>query len=145
MSRTFEFAKKEEFLAKLRELRRQGYSREDLELILPWPVPEVDEVLGLGPGGMRFFSLAGGTGGFVGGILLTTLTVLSWPMITGGKPIISWPPFLLIAYLLTILFGSVITFVGFLLLARRPSLQGMFEPEAPANRFIIVLKEEEEG
>ena len=145
MSRTFEFAEKKEFLAKQRELRRQGYSRADIELILPWPVPEVDEVLDLGPGAMRFFSLAGGTGGFVGGIALTTLTVLSWPMITGGKPIISWPPFLLIAYLLTILFGSVFTFVGFLLLTRRPSLQGMVEPEAPANRFLIVLKEEEEG
>ncbi len=142
MSRTFEFVDQRAFLDKLRDLREQGYGRYDLELILPWPVPEVEEILGIGPGAMRFFSLAGGLGGFAGGLLLTILTVLSWPLITGGKPIISWPPFLLIAYLLTILFGSLTTFAGFLLLARRPALRGMIEPEAAANRFVIVLKEE---
>ena len=41
----------------------------------------------------------------------------------GGKPLISIPPFGVIAYILTILFGSLATMIGFLINARLPQMR----------------------
>ncbi|MGZ8432659.1 MAG: quinol:electron acceptor oxidoreductase subunit ActD, partial [Candidatus Deferrimicrobiaceae bacterium] len=71
------------------------------------------------------------------------LTTLSWPLIVGGKPIVSVPPFLIIAFALTILFGALSTFAGFLLLSRLPSLQGIRSEEEYGNAFVILVEDGE--
>jgi hypothetical protein len=139
-TRTYRYVEAEDFLAKLQELLQSGVSKEQLELQLPYHLPEVEQLLGLRPGPLRFFALAGGLSGFLGGLGLTIYTALSWPLMTGGKPIISLPPFLIIAYLLTILFGSLASFAGFLLLARLPRLDNLLEPSDFGNHFVIVVK-----
>lgn len=136
------FHDREEFLARLRELRAAGHDRRDLEIHMPYHVHEVEEILGVPPGGVRFFALGGGLLGFIGGLLFVCFTVLSWPLITGGKPIVSVPPFLLIAYLLTILCGSLCAFGGFLLLARRPTFQDTSDIDAAGDCFIIGVRGE---
>ena len=140
-TRTYRYEEAEAFLAKLQELLQSGVSKEQLQLQLPYHLPEVEQLLGLRPGPLRFFALAGGLIGFLGGLGLTIYTALSWPLMTGGKPIISLPPFLIIAYLLTILFGSLASFAGFLLLARLPRLDNLLEPSDFGNHFVIVVKE----
>jgi Protein of unknown function (DUF3341) len=106
----------------------------------------VEAILAQKPSRLRFFALFGGLSGFCGGLALTIGTVLSWPIMTGGKPIISLPPFLIIAYLLTILLGSLGAFAGFLLLARLPSAQGLPCPEQEwGNQFVIVCRAGEDS
>lgn len=142
---TLIFEDEADFLEKLRELVAQGYDWRTLQVQLPWDVPEVAEILSVPSGGLRFFAMFGGLSGFFTGLGFTIYTATSWPLITGGKPIVSLPPFLLISYILTILFGSLGTFAGFLLLARLPSIQGMSPAEEHENRFVIVLPEKEES
>ena len=139
-TRTYRYEEAEAFLSKLQELLQSGIRKEQLQLQLPYHLPEVELLLELRPGPLRFFALTGGLSGFLGGLGLTIYTALSWPLITGGKPIISLPPFLIIAYLLTILFGSLASFAGFLLLARLPRLDNLLEPSDFGNHFIIVVK-----
>jgi hypothetical protein len=134
---------REEFLQRLRSLVAAGVAPEAIRVRMPYPVPEAGQFLGERPDRLRFFALAGALGGFGGGLALTIYSVLSWPIIVGGKPIVSLPPFLLIGYLLTILFGSLGAFAGFLLLGRLPSGRGLAEGAEFPERFVILVDEEE--
>src|SRR6185436_2290351 len=63
----------------------------------------IDAALGPARSPVRVFTLVGGICGCALGFAFPIYTVLSWPIITGGKPIVSIPPFVVIAFELTIL------------------------------------------
>ncbi|HXV20320.1 MAG TPA: quinol:electron acceptor oxidoreductase subunit ActD [Desulfuromonadales bacterium] len=131
---------REEFLERLRGLVDAGADPQTIHVRMPFYVPEAMQILGERPDRLRFFPLVGGIAGFGSGLALTIYSVLSWPIIVGGKPIVSLPPFLLIGYLLTILFGAVGSFAGFLLLARLPSGRGLAADGEFPERFIIIVE-----
>jgi hypothetical protein len=134
---------REQFLEGLRRLVREGVPGERIRVITPFGVPEVEEILPGGRSKVRFFALVGAASGTVTGFAFTILTTLSWPLIVGGKPIVSLPPFLIIAFALTILFGALSTFAGFLLLSRLPSLRGIRSEEEYGNAFVILVEDGE--
>ena len=136
------FDDREQFLEVLRQLLRQGVPGERIRVITPFGVPEVEEILPGRRSKVRFFALIGAAGGTVTGLAFTILTSLSWPLVIGGKPIVSLPPFIIIAFALTILFGALSTFAGFLLLSRLPSLRGIRSGEENGNTFVIVIEDE---
>ena len=142
-NRRWEFEDEHEFLEKLEELVAQGTPTDRLDVITPIPVPQTETILKMKHSPLRFFTLAGALTGLISGFGLTIFTVLDWPIITGGKPLISLPPFIIIAFALTILFGSLASFAGFLILGRLPSLKYIQEPVEHENRFIILLDEED--
>lgn len=143
MAATMVFREKERFLDALRELVRQGTPRESIRVITPFGVHEVEGILPRPRSNVRFFGLLGAASGTVTGFAFTILTSLSWPLIVGGKPVVSLPPFLIIAFALTILFGALSTFLGFLLLSRLPSLRSLRSDEEYGNAFVIVVDEAE--
>lgn len=140
----FVFDSKEDFLERLRALVEGGADPQSIRVRMPYFVPEAVQLLGERPDRLRFFALFGGLAGFGGGLSLTVYSVLSWPIIVGGKPIVSLPPFLLIGYLMIILFGSLSAFGGFLLLARLPGPGALGWGEEFADRFVIVVEKEGE-
>jgi hypothetical protein len=137
------FEEKEKFLEQLRALVREGVPGERIRVITPFGVPEVEEILPGKRSKVRFFALVGAASGTVTGFAFTILTSLSWPLIVGGKPIVSIPPFIIIAFALTILFGALSTFAGFLLLSRLPSLRGIRSGEEHGNAFMILVEDGE--
>ncbi len=137
------FEEKEKFLERLRRLVQEGVPGERIRVITPFGVPEVEEILPGKRSKVRFFALVGAASGTVTGFVFTILTSLSWPLIVGGKPIVSLPPFLIIAFALTILFGALSTFAGFLLLSRLPSLRGIRSEEEYGNAFVILVEDGE--
>ena len=143
MAATMIFREKERFLERLRELIRDGTPRERIRVITPFGVHELDEILPRGRSNVRFFGLLGAASGTVTGFAFTILTSLSWPLIVGGKPIVSLPPFLIIAFALTILFGALSTFAGFLLLSRLPGLRSLRSETEYGNAFVILIDEGE--
>ncbi|MGZ9148634.1 MAG: quinol:electron acceptor oxidoreductase subunit ActD [Candidatus Deferrimicrobiaceae bacterium] len=92
------FHEKEEFLEALRRLVREGVAKERIRVITPFSVTEVEEILPRMPSQVKVFALAGAASGTVAGFAFTILTTLSWPLIVGGKPIVSIPPFIIIAF-----------------------------------------------
>ncbi|MEZ4484135.1 MAG: DUF3341 domain-containing protein [Syntrophotaleaceae bacterium] len=130
------------FLAELELLLNQGVPREQLQVHTPYHLHEAEELLGEPPSRLPGFALAGALIGFGGGFALAALTALDWPIVTGGKPIVAVPPFLLIGYLMTILFGALVSFGGFLLLARLPHLAALIEEQDFDSRFVITLADE---
>lgn len=141
-NRRWEYEDEHEFLEKLEELVQQGTPTDRLDVITPIPVPQIETLLGQKKSPVRFFTLAGALTGLSLGFVFTIFTVLDWPLITGGKPLISIPPFIVIAFALTILLGSLASFAGFLIFGRLPSLQKIREPVEHENRFIILFSEE---
>jgi hypothetical protein len=135
------FDGKEEFVEALRRLVRDGTPAERIRVFTPFALPEVEKILPGRRSNVRFFALIGAGTGTITGFALTILTTLSWPLIVGGKPIVSIPPFIIIAFALTILFGSLSTFLGFLFLSRLPSLRGIRSKEEYGNQFVILVEE----
>jgi hypothetical protein len=137
------FEEKGKFLERLRGLVQEGVPGERIRVITPFGVPEVEEILPGKRSKVRFFALVGAASGTVTGFAFTILTSLSWPLIVGGKPVVSLPPFLIIAFALTILFGALSTFAGFLLLSRLPNPRGIRAGEEYGNAFVILVEDGE--
>lgn len=137
MTHEWKFQDKHAFLAKLEELVRGGVPARELTVVMPVPVHEVEHLLHPRPSQLKFFTLIGAIAGLLSGFALTIGTSLDWPLITGGKPIVSLPPYIIIAFELTILFGGILTFVGFLILSRMPDIRTIVSGEDPGNDFII--------
>jgi hypothetical protein len=125
----------------IRDLRAQGFS--DLTVYSPIPVEEIETVLEenrpVSP--VRLFTLIGGLTGTVTGFGLTIWSSLKWGLITGGKPVVSIPPFVIIAFELTILLGGLSTLLAVLVLGKLPSLRrsSTYDPRFTLDRFGIAV------
>jgi hypothetical protein len=126
----------------LEELRAKGYH--DLEVYTPVPVHEIEDVMERGRpvSRVRLFTLIGGLTGTASGFILTIWSAMQWGLITGGKPIASIPPFVVIAFELTILFGGLATVLGMVLLARLPRLSSTpaYDPRFSNDRFGVAVR-----
>lgn len=88
------------------------------------PIPDMPAIFALNPrsSGVRWFSLVGGLTGIAAALALTIWTSWDYPLIVGGKPITALPPFLVVAFELMILLGSIASILGFLFMSRLPNL-----------------------
>lgn len=76
---------------------------------------------------LRFFTLTGAIAGFVLSFLFILFTVFDWPLITGGKPLVSVPAFIIVAFECTILIGGIVSFLGFLHINRLPNIKRIID------------------
>ncbi|MBW2315437.1 MAG: DUF3341 domain-containing protein [Deltaproteobacteria bacterium] len=100
------------------KLRNRGY--EDLEVYSPAPFEEIEEALDEKPSGVRIYTLIGGLIGVVTGFFITIWMSNDWQIIVGGKPFASIPPYIIIAFELTILFGGLGTVLGMFIVGGLP-------------------------
>ena len=96
--------------AAIRMLRDCGIR--DLHAGLPAPFPEVVAALAKPRSAIDYATLPGALLGLVIGILLPVLTSLSWPLVTGGKEVVSLPAFAVIFFEMTVLVGSLTNLVA---------------------------------
>jgi Alternative complex III, ActD subunit len=126
----------------IRELRSRGFA--SISAYSPVPLEEIEEALtghGLPLSPVRLFTLVGALTGTATGFWLTIWSSLKWGLIVGGKPVVSIPPFVVIAFELTILFGGLCTLVGLLITGRLPSLGSAprYDPRFTADRFGVEV------
>ena len=95
----FVFDNEHDFLDKLKSLVQSGVSKKDIEILAPHPVHKAEEILSLKSSPVRIFALVGGLIGAATGYLFPTFTVIDWPLISGNRPLVSIPPFTIIAVL----------------------------------------------
>lgn len=91
----------------IRALRAMGLR--DLVVYSPAPNHEIEEALSHRVSPVRLFTLIGGLSGCTAGFAMTIWMSYDWPVVVGGKPIASIPPYVVIAFELTILMGALIT------------------------------------
>jgi len=112
------FAYLDDAVRALRELKAGGHAQ--LTVYSPVPRHELDEVLAKPESPVRRFTLVGGLTGVSFGFFYAIATSLDWPLVVGGKPIVSLPPFVVIGFETTILLGALATVAGMLLNAKLP-------------------------
>jgi len=124
----------------LGEVRGRGI--QDVELLSPFPVEEAHGAADGKASPVWLWTLCGCVLGCASGFALTIWTSLDRPLMTGGKPIVSLPPFVVIAFELTILLGAIGTLVGFLLHARlaRFATEAAYDPRFSEDCFGISVR-----
>ena len=91
----------------VRALRAKGLK--NFVVYSPAPNHELEEALNHRVSPVRLFTLIGGLTGCAAGFGMTIWMSYDWPVLVGGKPIASIPPYVVIAFELTILLGALST------------------------------------
>ena len=122
-------------------LRKAGFKRRAIRAYAPVPEHDLEHVMGYGQSPVRVFALVGALTGTATGFALSIFTSMDWPLVVGGKPIVSIPAFVVIAFELTILFGALSTVIGLFINTRLPHLRPLvvYDPEFSAGRFGVYI------
>jgi len=96
----------------IKNLQSGGYK--DLTVYSPIPRHEIEDVLAQPVSPVRMWTLIGGISGCAFGAWLTLYMSYDWPIVVGGKPIGSIPPYVVIMFEMTVLFGALSTIIGIL-------------------------------
>lgn len=130
-------------LAAVGKLKSAGFAAP--AVMSPIPLEGADEVLGKKKSVIKRFTLFGAILGGIAGFTLAAGTAVLYLHPTGGRPIIPFPPFLIIAYEMTILFGILATVIGFLISARLPAIrERAYVPEVSVDRFAVAVSCDDE-
>jgi len=122
------------------KLRARGFT--DIETFAPAPFPEVDDAVIPKPSKVRLLTLIGGLTGVVTGYAMTVWMSNNWQILVGGKPYASIPPYTVIAFELTILFGGLLTVLGLFVYGGLPSFKTSkaYSPRFSAEDFGVVVQ-----
>lgn len=116
ISGVFEF--KDKLIAAIKRLKEAGF--DNLEVKMPVPDHDILDAIKHKETPVGWFTLIGGITGMATGFLGPAWAHSHWSNVIGGKPVVSIPPFIVIMFELTILFGALATLAGLFILARIP-------------------------
>lgn len=120
-------------------LKKAGFK---VKAYAPYPEHHIEEALGYDQSPVRVWTLVGGLTGTATGFAFTTWTSMDWPLVVGGKPIVSIPAYVIIAFELTVLFGALSTVIGLFILSRLPDVKPavVYDPEFTAGRYGVYVE-----
>src|ERR687886_1297633 len=122
-------------------LRGAGFTGRELTVLSGTPYPE--GAFGEEPVRHRLyvFPFIGAACGFAVGLLFTRGTQLSFPLVTGGKPILSIPPMINVLYEGTMLGAIIFTFLGVLFESRLPDFRPTpYDPRISEGYLGVVVR-----
>jgi hypothetical protein len=131
-----EFNTPGELVAAARAARESGYRK--LDAYSPFPIEDLSDVLHLHKNRLPLIVLLGGLAGGIGGYLLQYyVTVWDYPINIGGRPLHSWPAYIVITFEMTILFAAISAVLGFLALCGLPM---PYHPVFNTPRFAMASR-----
>lgn len=100
-----EFNDAESILAAAKKAHEAGYTK--MDAYTPFAVEDLDEALGMQPTRMGWVVLCMGlTGALVGFFMQLYANASYYPLNIGGRPLNSWPNFIVITFEMTVLFSA---------------------------------------
>lgn len=126
------------------EAVQHGYRKVDA--FSPFPIEELNEALHLHKNKLPLLVLLGGIAGAICGYLLQYyVTTIQYPINIAGRPLNSWPMYIVIVFELAVLFAGITAVLGML------ALNGLPMPYHPvfnvarfalasSNRFFLVIE-----
>ena len=112
----------------------------DLTVYSAAPNHEIEEALGQRVSPVRLFTLIGGLTGCTAGFAMTIWMSYDWPVVVGGKPIASIPPYVVIAFELTILLGALSTVAAVALFSIMMGKRGVaYDPRFSDDQIGIFV------
>ncbi len=132
-----EFRTPQQLVEATRKAHEAGYRR--MDAYSPFPIEELSEALHFHDRRVPLLVLGGGIVGALTGFLLQYVTsVHVYPMNIGGRPLFSWPAFIVPIFELTILFAASAAVFGMLALNGFPS---PYHPVFNAPRFALASRD----
>ena len=118
-------------------LRQAGHK--DLNVFSPVPHHEIEHAMEQGPSLVRWVTAVGGVLGATGGFALCFYSLTAWPLVIGGKELLSIPPMSVIGYESMILIAGLSNLLGLLALARLPQVKPVapYDPRFQEDRIGI--------
>jgi len=118
-------------------VREAGYKK--IDAYSPFPVEGLAEAIGFHHDLVPLITLIGGiVGGTTGFLMQYWMAVINYPVNIGGKPLNSWPAFIVITFEMTILFGAISAVLGMLALNGLPM---PYHPVFNVPRFAFATKD----
>jgi hypothetical protein len=140
-----EFNTPSELVHATEEAHRAGYRR--MECYTPYPVEEAASALHFHKTRVPLVCLLGGIMGVTTAFLMETwVNQLAYPLNIAGRPLFSWPAFIIPAYEWTILFSGLSAAFGMLALNGLPQLYHPlfnapnFRDGATTDKFFLCLE-----
>jgi hypothetical protein len=119
-----------------RAAREKGYRR--LDAYSPFPIEELSEALHLHKNKLPLIVLIGGIlGGLTGYLMQYYVTVIYFPINVAGRPLHSWPAYIIITFEMTILFSAIAVVLGLLALCGLPM---PYHPTFNVPRFALASR-----
>ncbi len=138
-----EFDSAQELVAAAHKTHEAGYRK--IDGYSPFPIEGLAEAIGFHKNSVALVVLIGGIVGLLSAYALQYwVAVITYPVNIGGRPLHSWPSFIIVTFELTILFAGVSSAVGMIALNGLPMpYHPVFNvPEfakASENKFFLVV------
>jgi hypothetical protein len=131
-----EFATPSEIVAAAHRTYEAGYRK--IDAYSPFPIEELAEAIGFHKDGVALVTLVGGLLGLLGGYILQYwIHTINYPTNIGGRPLNSWPAFIVVTFEMTILFAGLAAVFGMLALNGLPM---PYHPVFNVERFAFASK-----
>ena len=125
-------------------LKDAGFPQNEYEVLTGTPYPEGTFGEAEPVHKLYRFPLIGAACGFIVGLLLTSGTQLAYPLVTGGKPILSIPPMAIIMYEGTMLGAIIFTVFGIIFESRLPRLlMGAYDTKITEGAIGVAVTTDE--
>jgi hypothetical protein len=132
-----EFDSATALVAAARKTHEAGYRK--IDAYSPFPVEELAEAIGFHTNRVALVTLIGAMiGGLSGYLMQYWMNAVNYPVVVGGKPVHSWPSFIVITFEMTILFGGISAVFGMLALNGLPM---PYHPVFNVPRFAMATKD----
>jgi hypothetical protein len=132
-----EFDSASDLVAAADRTREAGYKK--IDAYSPFPVEGLAEAIGFHHDLVPLITLIGGIiGGGSGYLMQWWMAAVSYPTNIGGKPLNSWPAYIVITFEMTILFGAIFAVLGMLALNGLPM---PYHPVFNVPRFAFATKD----
>ena len=132
-----EFDSPSDLVAAARRTYEAGYQK--IDAYSPFPIEELAEAIGFHSNAVPLVVLVGGLLGCVSGYSLQYwVSVITYPINVGGRPLHSWPAFIVVTFEMTILFAGLAAVLGMLALNGLPM---PYHPVFNVPRFALASRD----
>jgi len=123
------------------ELRKQGVPDRTITVVTSQPYEEYEFSHRYKQTWLFWIAAGGGALGLIAGLTLAYFTETSWPIVTGGMPIVAWWPNIIIMFELTMLGAILATVVSLFVTTELPTKASrVYDPEVSYGKILVAVE-----